>query len=181
MIFAASTRVRRGELLGLQWGDLDLDAKTVSIRRSLVTVGYKTYLSEPKTRRARRQLAFDAHTVAALRQHRVNQAQELLAWGPVSTETGHVFVREDGSLVHPDSFTKLFDRRVRRSCLPQIRLHDLRHSHATLALRAGVHPKVVSERLGHASVGITLDVYSHAISAMQEEAAERIASLVFDR
>ena len=92
MVFAASTGVRRGELLGLQWGDVDLDAKTVSIRRSLVTVGYKTYLSEPKTRRARRQLPLDAHTVAALRQHRVNQAQETLAWGPVWTDTGHVFV-----------------------------------------------------------------------------------------
>jgi integrase len=99
----------------------------------------------------------------------------------VWTDTGHVFVREKGSLLHPDSFTKLFDRLVRRSGLPRIRLHDLRHSRATLALRAGVHPKVVSERLGHASVGITLDVYSHAIPAMQEEAAERIASLVFDR
>ena len=178
-VVAASTGVRRGELLGLQWDDVDLGAATLSIRRALVAVGYQAQLGEPKTRRARRQLALDAHTIAVLRQHRVNQAQERLAWGPAWTNNGHVFTREDGSLIHPDGFTKLFGRLVRGSGMPRIRLHDLRHGHATLALEAGVHPKVVSERLGHASIGITLDTYSHAIPAMQEEAAERIAALIF--
>lgn len=181
ILLASSTGVRRGELLGLQWSDLDLDAATLSIRRALVAVGYEVRMSEPKTRRARRVIALDTHTVGVLRQHRAIQAKERLAWGPAWTDTGHVFTREDGALIHPDSFTKLFDRLVRGSGLARIRLHDLRHSHATLALQAGVHPKVVSERLGHASVGITLDTYSHAIPAMHEEAAERIASLVFDR
>lgn len=88
--------------------------------------------------------------------------------------------REDGSLVHPDSFYKRFVVLVKRSGLPRISLHGLRHTHATLALQAGVHPKVVSERLGHATVAFTLDRYSHAIPALQEEAAEIVAALVFE-
>ena len=91
-----------------------------------------------------------------------------------------MFTGEDGTLNHPSSLSKLFDRLVAQSGLPRIRLHDLRHTHATLALAAGVHPKVVSERLGHANVSITLDTYSHVIPAMQADAAERIAALVFD-
>src|SRR5437588_4276943 len=91
-----------------------------------------------------------------------------------------VFAREDGTIINPDSFSDMFWRHVRGAKLPRIRFHDLRHTHATLALAAGVHPKVVSERLGHASITITLDTYSHAIPAMQETAASLVASLVFD-
>jgi integrase len=91
-----------------------------------------------------------------------------------------VFAREDGKIIHPDSFSDMFWRHVKHAKLPRIRFHDLRHTHATLALAAGVHPKVVSERLGHASITITLDTYSHAIPAMQETAASLVASLVFD-
>lgn len=90
-----------------------------------------------------------------------------------------VFTREDGALVHPERLTRMFEAHARAAGLPRIRLHDLRHTHATLALAAGVHPKVVSERLGHSSISITLDTYSHAVPAMQEEAAERVAAVVF--
>ena len=91
-----------------------------------------------------------------------------------------MFAREDGTPLHPDLFSDAFWRHVAAAKLPRIRFHDLRHTHATLALAAGVHPKVVSERLGHASIVITLDTYSHAIPALQETAAELVASLVFD-
>ena len=90
-----------------------------------------------------------------------------------------MFTKENGEALHPEDVTRYFRIAVRKSMLPTIRLHDLRHTHATLALRAGIHPKVVSERLGHATVSITLDTYSHAIPAMQEEAAALIARLVF--
>jgi integrase len=90
-----------------------------------------------------------------------------------------IFTREDGEALHPEVVSRFFRQAVKRVALPTIRLHDLRHTHATLALRAGIHPKLVSERLGHATVAITLDTYSHAIPAMQEEAAVRIAELVF--
>jgi integrase len=91
---------------------------------------------------------------------------------------GLVFCRENGTPVRPRTFSRTFDQHVADAGLPRIRLHDLRHTHATLALEAGVHPKVVSERLGHATIAITLDTYSHAIPAMEEEAAERIAALL---
>lgn len=126
-------------------------------------------------------MALDGNTLAALRDHRTHQLHERLLWGPGWHNTGFVFTREDGSPLHPESLTKMFQWRVRRAELPRIRFHDLRHTHATLALEAGVHPKVVSERLGHSSIAITMDTYSHAIPAMQEEAAEQIAGLVFDR
>jgi hypothetical protein len=90
-----------------------------------------------------------------------------------------VFANAAGTWIHPDGFSDSFWRRAKAAKLPRIRFHDLRHTHATLALAAGVHPKVVSERLGHASITITLDTYSHAIPAMQETAASLVASLVF--
>ena len=90
-----------------------------------------------------------------------------------------VFARVDGSAIHPGQFSDRFDRLVKSAQLPRIRLHDLRHTHATLSLQAGIHPKVVSERLGHSNITITLDTYSHAIPALQEDAASKVAALVF--
>jgi len=91
-----------------------------------------------------------------------------------------VFAREDGSPLHPERISKIFEQHVGRSGLQRIRFHDLRHTHATIALQAGVHPKVVSERLGHADIALTLNVYSHAIPALQETAAALVASLILD-
>ncbi|MBA3302638.1 MAG: site-specific integrase, partial [Acidimicrobiia bacterium] len=121
----------------------------------------------------------DPVTVAALRAHRIRQAAERLQWGPAWIDSGLVFGRENGAWLHPGSFTQLFDKHVRRAGLSRIRLHDLRHTHASLALQAGVAPKVVSERLGHARVAFTLDTYVHSIPAQGEEAARKVADLVF--
>jgi integrase len=175
---AASTGLRRGELLGLRWQDVDLDAGRVSVRQTPTTVGNKVAFGEPKTARGKRNIALDGVTIGALRTWRARQAQERLAFGPAWQDTGLVFSREGGSLIHPDTFSFWFDRHVRAADIPRIRLHDLRHTHATLALQAGVPAKVVSERLGHATVAFTLDVYSHVVPALQENAAERIAALV---
>lgn len=123
-------------------------------------------------------LALDAVTVAALRQHRQAQNEERLLLGPSYQDHGLVFCREDGTPIWPRSLSRSFARHVDVASLTKIRLHDLRHTHATLALQAGVHPKVVQKRLGHATISITLDVYSHAIPAMQEDAAGRIAAMV---
>ena len=92
-----------------------------------------------------------------------------------------MFCQPDGTPIHPDSFSGLFERLVARAGLPRIRFHDLRHTHASLALTAGVHPKVVSERLGHADIALTLNTYSHAIPALQETAATIVANLVLGR
>lgn len=125
-------------------------------------------------------MALDEATVAALKAHRAQQATERLAFGPGYENNALIFTREDGTPLHPVLFSQSFEAHVRRLGLPAIRLHDLRHSYATLALQAGINIKVVSETLGHATVGFTLDVYSHAIPAMQEEAAETFAHLVGD-
>ena len=174
--------MRRGEVLGLRWQNLDLEVGRASIAQTLVVVGsYEVQFSEPKTAKGRRMVALDAQTVAALRAHRERQVFESTLMGDAYEDEDLVFAREDGTPLHPDSFSDAFWRHADAAKLPRIRFHDLRHTHATLALAAGVHPKVVSERLGHASITITLDTYSHAIPAMQEAAAELVASLVFER
>jgi len=179
-MLAATTGMRRGEVLGLRWRDLDLAVGRLAIRQTLIAVRHQATFSEPKTGRGRRSVALDPATVATLRAQRVRQAEEKLAIGPhYRDDLDLVFAREEGSPLQPEAVTMVFDRRVATSGLPRIRFHDLRHTHATLALAAGVHPKVVSERLGHAGIAITLDTYSHAIPAMQEEAAGMVAKLVF--
>jgi integrase len=123
-------------------------------------------------------VALDPATMRVLREWRKRQLEERMAWGPAWIETGRVFTREDGADLHPERVSELFDRLVKRSGLPRLTVHGLRHTHATLALQVGVHPKVVQERLGHSSVAFTLDKYSHAIPAMQEDAAAKIAALI---
>jgi integrase len=173
----AQTGMRRGELLGLRWRDLDLEASRCAIVRTLIDGPRKPRFSEPKGGQPRN-VALDPNTVAALRAHRKRQAAEQLALAPAYTDHGLVVCREDGAPLRPRSFSRVFERQARAAGLPRIRLHDLRPTHATLALAANVHPKVVSERLGHAKVSITLDTYSHAIPALQEEAAATVAALI---
>lgn len=177
-VLAASTGMRRGEVLGLRWQDIDFDRRRLAIRQTIISIDYQVEISEPKTARGRRSVALDSGTVTALRTHRAAQNQLKLKLGEAYQDLGLIFCRDDGTPVHPDRFTQMFDKHVRDSGLPRIRLHDLRHTHATLALAAGIHPKVVSERLGHSTVAFTMDVYSHAIPSMEAEAAETIANLV---
>ena len=178
-LLAASTGMRRGEVLGVSWPDVDFGRARVAVRRSLVTVGHEVVVSEPKTAKGRRSVALDPATVAGLKAWRKHQVAERLAWGPTWTDSDLVFTREDGRPLHPREVTRAFTRHVLAADLPVIRLHDLRHTHATLALAAGVHPKVVQERLGHANIAITLDTYSHAVPALEEQAARTVAALVF--
>jgi integrase len=128
----------------------------------------------------RRRVSLDTVTFDALRAHRMRQLEERLALGDVWSNDGDlVFTDELGGPVHPDRFSKSFDRIVRDAELPRIRLHDLRHSYATLALKAGVHPKVVSERLGHSTIAITLDLYPHVAQGLDADAAELVASRIY--
>jgi len=176
---AAMTGLRRGELLGLHWRDVDLNAGRLAVRETLLAVQDKLTWSQPKTGKSRRSVALDTETIEALRAHRRRQLEERLAWGGAYTDNDLVFARENGDPIHPNRFSEWFDRRLASAGVPRIRLHDLRHTHASLALAAGINPKVVSERLGHATISITLDTYSHVIPAMQEDAAEKIARVVF--
>ena len=172
--------LRRAEVAGLRWSDVDLDGGTLAVQHTRITVGYRVTESEPKTAKSRRSVALDPLTLAVLRQHREHQRQERAAAGPAWDDSGYVFVREDGTPYHPQRIAQMFQRALRRTDLPALRLHDLRHTAATLALSAGVHPKVVQERLGHSYIGVTLDTYSHVVQGMQAEAANRVAGLIFD-
>ncbi len=178
-ILAITTGMRRGEVLGLRWRDIDFDNRRLAVRQTVLTVAYRVTLGTPKTDRGRRSIALDGATLAALEVHRQRQAQERRLLGPSYQDNDLVFARVDGQCLHPDYFSQLFERTVARLGLPRIRLHDLRHTHATLGLAAGVAPKVMSDRLGHATVAFTQDVYMHAIPAMASEAAEQVASLIF--
>lgn len=176
---AATTGMRRSELLGLTWRQVDLEAARLSVVRAAVEVGSQVVYADPKTARSRRQIALDPQTVKVLRAWRRRQAENRLAYGAGWASGDSVFTREDGVPVRPAWVSRRFDTLAAEVGLPRIRFHDLRHSHATLALQAGVHPKVVADRLGHSSVKMTMDVYSHAIPALQEDAADRVAALVF--
>lgn len=178
-LLLATTGMRRGEALGLRWADVDLTVSRAAIRQTVVTVNHEVRFGTPKTAKGRRTVTLDAVTVAALREHRKAQAAERLLIGAGWRDHDLVFAKVDGMPLHPERFSREFTRRSARLGLPPIRLHDLRHGWATMALAAGVHPKVVQERLGHASISITLDTYSHVSPALHGEAAETVAALVF--
>jgi integrase len=179
MLFA-TTGMRRGEVAGLRWVDVDLAAGRVTPRKPRVEVNYKVHVSEPKTAKGKRSLALDPATGAALREHRAHQAEERLIVGPGWQDCGLVFTWGDGRPLHPERFSRWFERLAREAGLPKIRLHDVRHSYATAALAAGVPAKVVSERLGHANIAITMDTYSHVLPGMDERAASVVARLILD-
>lgn len=175
-LVAAKTGMRRGELMELRWNDIDFDTSTLSVRRALVVVGWKLHVSDAKTASGRRTIDLDARTATALRD-RLTELEKIAAdAGDDFDRQGLVFGRQDGDHIHPEYITRTFDRLVAKHKLPRIRLHDIRHSHATLLLKAGVPAKVVSERLGHATPGFTLNVYQHVLPGMQADAAK-----VFDR
>jgi integrase len=178
-LFLATTGCRRGEALGLRWSDVDLDVGKVVLRQTVTSIAYEVRIA-PRTKSGKpRTVELDRPTVVALRAVRTRQAEERLLLGPAYVDHDLVFASSDGQPVHPELFSMTFSRRVARHKLPRIRLHDLRHTWATLALSAGVDVKIVSERLGHASAKITWDIYQHVTPTMQSNAAETVARLIF--
>jgi len=179
-ILLCSTGMRRGEVLGLHWEDVDLDAGRIAVQRALVEVsGYDLRLSDPKSARGKRSVRLDRHTTAELARHRRRQLEERMAHG-LGSRTELVFTRPDGSQLQPQRVSRSFQSLARRAELPSIRLHDLRHTAATLALAAGIHPKVVSERLGDSTIQLTLDTDSHVVEGIQEAAAEQLGDVLFE-
>ncbi len=173
---ALTTGMRRGELLGLKWSDIDWEAGALSVQRRLGR-GETARLAEdePKSPSSRRRIALDAATLAALRTHRLRQAEHRLRLGEAYADRGYVFAGALGAPLHPNVLYRRFAALLARAGVRPVRFHDLRHTSATLALALGVHPKIVSERLGHSSIGMTLDLYSHVTADMQRQAAEAIA------
>jgi integrase len=174
VLLAVTTGMRRGEVLGLRWRDVDLDAAKLSVTQTLEQTEQGLSFQQPKTARSRRQIALSRMTVEALRHHRAEQAKELLAAGLGRDPDALVITTKDGGPLQPRSLTHEFTRLVAKAGVPRIRFHDLRHTHLSHLLLNNIHPKVASERAGHASVAITMDVYSHVLPGMQEEAAALI-------
>ena len=174
--FSAHTGMRRGEVLGVRWRDMDLDAGRVSVRQALVSVAYQMSISDVKTGTSRRTIDIDADVIQVLRDWRKVRTEERDGVEPGPDDL--VFVKADGTSMHPDIFSQLFDRTVAKIDVPDISLHDLRHTHATLLLKAGVNVKVVSERLGHSNVAFTMNVYQHVLPGMQAAAADTFSLLL---
>jgi len=170
---AVHTGMRRGELLGLKWGDVDLDGQTVRIRRTLTRKGTGYVLGDPKTKGSRRTVRLTQRAAEALKSHRVRQAEEKLRAGALYQDQGLVFAEERGGIINPSNLrNRSFVPLLRRADLPRITFHDLRHTCASLLFQKNVHPKFVQELLGHASVAITLDTYSHMLPGMGGETAD---------
>jgi integrase len=163
--------LRRGEIVALRWGHVDLAAGKMMVVESAEQTAAGIRYKPPKSGRGRT-VALSATVTAELRQHRLAQAEELLGLGVRQSDTTFVYTRQDGEPMQPRSLSQMWS--TIKTALPRIRFHDLRHAHATHMLAAGVHPKVASERLGHSRVGITLDLYSHVLPGMQEDAAARV-------
>ena len=187
-----TTGMRRGEVAGLAWDDIDLRTGVLTVNWQLGVLDSKaTFKPRPKSKAGARTMSLDPATVESLREHRRHQLEERIAAGPIwrdaqtdhlgTSRTGLVFTWEDGSLIHPERFSTWFRRHCSEAGLPTIRLHDVRHSYASagLANAAGWHEvKIISERLGHANVAITIDTYSHVLPAADAATAHTLAKLI---
>ncbi len=177
-ILMLTSGMRRGELIGLKWADIDLDAGRLAVRRARVAVGYQVVWSSPKTVKSARVIALDTATCDVLRAHRARQDDEKVLVGDGYHDEDILFAKPDGSPLHPDYVSQRFGRLVRKAGLTMIRPHDTRHTAATLLLEAGIPVKVVSERLGHSTTSITADLYQHVAPHMQEEAANKLGAML---
>jgi integrase len=175
----ANTGMRRGEVLGLTWRTIDFDNSRLSVTQNVTAPNYQVSVSDVKSAHSLRTIDLDARTIAVLQSWRRHELEQQLATGVRIDDSGFVFAKPNGGPLHPDYFSQSFERLVAKMNLPRIRLHDLRHTHATLLLKEGVPPKVVSERLGHSSVAFTMQVYQHVLPGMQADAAESFGELVF--
>ncbi len=171
--------LRMGELLGLRWQDVDLEAGVLSVRQTCQWLPQRGFIfRQPKTHRSERPVALTAGTVEALRQHRRKQLEGRLLAGPAYVDNDLVFATPLGEPIDPANLRRTFRGITKAVGQPKLRFHDLRHGHATLMLKGGAHPKIVQERLGHASITTTLDVYSHVLPNLQAEAIASLDGLI---
>lgn len=173
IVLFALCGLRRAEVSALRWTRISFESGQLAVSTSIEQTRQGTREKPPKSGRGRT-VALPAFVIGELRQHRVRQAEQLLRLGIRQTDDTHVCLREDGTPWPPRNLTYAFHRLILKSGLPPVRLHDLRHGHASHLLLQGVHPKVVQERLGHASIQLTLDTYSHLLPSMQDDAASII-------
>lgn len=178
-LLAIMTGMRKGEILGLRWRDIDFQTNVLSVRQTLSYTGKGSEFQAPKTDHGRRAIVLPSQVIEELRKHKVAQAKEKLQLGAEYNDTDLVVATSHGTPVTARALDKSWYELRERANVPCIRFHDLRHTHASLMLLLGTHPKVVSERLGHANIGITLDTYSHVMPGLQEAAATQFGDEIF--
>ncbi len=172
-VLAVTTGMRQGELLALRWQDVDLKNGTLSVRRTLTRDGGRVIIGEPKTKKSRRSISLTPRAVEALGAHLERQLREIEILGDRYEDRGLLFATDTGGPVNPSNLRqRSFAPLLQKAKLPHVRFHDLRHTCATLLLSKGTHPKFVQELLGHATVAITLDTYSHAVPGMGKQTAK---------
>jgi len=171
---ALCTGLRRNELLGLRWGDVDFDTGVVSVTRSIYRdKGGTTLDQQPKTAKGQRAIDLPDKSLSLLEQYRQNQNIAGMLRGYAVENSSPIFRNLDGTAMLPTTVSHAFHKIVEHSGIPEFRFHDIRHTHATLMLKLGEHPKIVQERLGHAKIATTMDTYSHVMPTLQKEAAAR--------
>lgn len=175
---ALAVGLRLGESLGLAWGDVDLSARTLRVRRALQRFDGKLQFVEPKSESSNRTVALPESAVVVLRQHRVRQQTERLLAGKRWRDTGLVFTTTIGTPLDDRNVRKAFRELLDAAELPPMRIHDLRHTCASLLLAQGVHPRVVMETLGHSQISLTLDTYSHVMPSLERDAADRMDAVL---
>jgi len=178
-LLAATTGLRRGELLGLCWDCVDLEAGSIAVKRQLIPLKSGLVLQEDtKSRSSKRNISLTDDAIRELKAHKRRQAQEKLAMGEAYQNLNLCFCKEDGSYLRPENFVKVFQQQLESAGLPKVRLHDLRHGHASLLLQRGIPAKMVQERLGHSSITMTLNLYSHVTPEMAKTAAASLNGLM---
>ncbi len=178
VLLAATTGMRRGELLGLRWKHVSLDGANIQVVASLEQTAGGLRFKQLKTKAGRRTISLPSIAVDILRLHKISQAEERLKMGSGYDNQDFVFATIEGHPLSPRNVTKQYSRIVAGTDIPRISFHGLRHTPMSLLLKAGVHPKVASERAGHSSVAITLDIYSHVLPGLQEDAAMKVNEVV---
>jgi integrase len=174
---AITTGMRQGEILGMRWKDVDLEHGIAYVRQTLSHDG-KEFLVGGKTASSVRSIKLPEESIVLLRKHRAIIAREKLQLGQEYVDYDLVICTSKGTAISPANLRRTYNRLIKQADVPAIRFHDLRHTHATLLLSQGVHAKVISERLGHNNIKTTLDIYSHVLPNMQDEAAKQINNLL---
>ncbi|WP_209125452.1 tyrosine-type recombinase/integrase [Alkalihalobacillus sp. BA299] len=172
-LLAIYTGMRQGEILGLRWKDCHLKDGNISVTQTLSRTAKGLIFQEPKTRGSKRLISIPKHVTEELKQHKKEQNEQKILLGPAYEDYNLVACIETGKPIDARNLIRYYKRMIKESGVPDIRFHDLRHTHATIMLQLGEHPKVVSERLGHSKTNVTLDIYSHVVPDMQKSAADK--------
>lgn len=175
---ALATGMRRGELLGLRWQDINFEDRSLQIRRTMARLGKEGVIaSQPKTRKSQRKLVLPQYVVEVLKQHHIRQLEMRIRVGTAWEENGLVFPNGFGRFLDQGQLHVMFQHFLKDAGLPPMRFHDLRHSAATFLLSMGIHPKVVQEILGHSNISMTMDTYSHVLPSLQVDAMDKMNDL----